>query len=76
MIPKNFFEGFGEEKQKEYEQEIRRRYGEASVKESADRWGRYTPEKEKIKTGRSYTSAGPSQHWSCQLGPSTARVAT
>jgi len=53
MSPKDFFEGFSEEKQKEYEQEIRRRYGEASVKESADRWGRYTPEqKEKIKTER------------------------
>ena len=51
MSPKDFFEGFSEEKQKEYEHEIRRRYGEASVKESADRWGRYTPEqKEKIKT--------------------------
>ena len=51
MSPQNFFEGLGEEKQQEYEQEIRRRYGEASVKEPADRWGRYTPEqKEKIKT--------------------------
>ncbi len=51
MSPQNFFEGLGGEKQHEYEQEIGRRCGEASVKESADRWGRYTPEqKQKIKT--------------------------
>ena len=37
MSSQNFFEGLGEEKQQEYEQEIRRRYGEASVKEPADR---------------------------------------
>ena len=50
MNQKNFFEGFSEEKQKEYEQEARQRYGDASVQESVDRWNRYTPEqKAKIK---------------------------
>jgi hypothetical protein len=50
MSQKSFFEGFSEEKQKEYEQEARQRYGDASVKESTDRWNRYTPEqKAKIK---------------------------
>jgi DNA-binding transcriptional MerR regulator len=50
MGQKSFFEGFTEEKQKQYEQQARQRYGDAEVKESTDRWNRYTPEqKEKIK---------------------------
>jgi hypothetical protein len=49
MSQKSFFEGF-DEKQAQYEQEARRRYGDASVQESMDRWNRYTPEqKAKIK---------------------------
>ena len=41
MSQKSFFEGFDENK---YEQEARQRYGDAEVKESTDRWNRYTPE--------------------------------
>lgn len=38
---KKMFEGFNAEKQKEYEQEAMRRYGEASVKETIQRWNSY-----------------------------------
>lgn len=44
------FQGFTEEKQKEYEQEAMRRYGEESVKQTTKRWNSYTEaEKEQIK---------------------------
>lgn len=47
MSQKSFFEGFDEKK---YEQQARQRYGDAEVKESTDRWNRYTPDqKAKIK---------------------------
>jgi MerR family transcriptional regulator, thiopeptide resistance regulator len=50
MSQKGLFEGFTEEKQKEYEQQARHRYGDAEVQESTERWNRYTQEKkEKIK---------------------------
>ena len=47
MEGKEFFEGFSEEKQKEYEAEARRRWGEKEVKESQRRWASYTPEKKR-----------------------------
>lgn len=44
------FQGFTEEKQKQYEQEAMRRYGEESVKQTTKRWNSYTEaEKEQIK---------------------------
>ena len=45
MNDKHLFEGFSEEKQKEYEEEIRQRYGEKDLKESQRRWKSYSPEK-------------------------------
>jgi len=45
MNDKNLFEGFSEEKQKEYEEEIRQRYGDKDLKESQKRWKSYSPEK-------------------------------
>ena len=45
MNDKDLFEGFSEEKQKEYEEEIRQRYGEQDLKESQRRWKNYSPEK-------------------------------
>lgn len=45
MDDKNLFEGFSEEKQKEYEDEIRERYGEKDLKESQRRWKSYSQEK-------------------------------
>jgi MerR family transcriptional regulator, thiopeptide resistance regulator len=45
MEGKDFFEGFSEEKQKQYEQEAERRWGEKEVKESQKRWASYTLEK-------------------------------
>lgn len=47
MNQKNLFEGFSDEKQKQYEQEIRQRYGDDSVKESNKRWNSYTPEQKR-----------------------------
>jgi len=50
MKQKDLFTGFTDEKQKEYGQEIRRCYGDDSVKESNKRWNSSTPaEKERIK---------------------------
>jgi DNA-binding transcriptional MerR regulator len=50
MSQKGLFEGFTEEKQKEYERQARHRYGDAEVQESTERWNRYPQEKkEKIK---------------------------
>jgi DNA-binding transcriptional MerR regulator len=45
MSDKDLFEGFSEEKQKEYEEEIRQRYGDEDLKESQRRWKSYSPEK-------------------------------
>jgi len=45
MNPKDLFEPFSEEKQKEYEEEIRQRYGEKELKVSQQRWGSYSAEK-------------------------------
>jgi DNA-binding transcriptional MerR regulator len=41
MEKREFFEGFSEEKQKEYEEEIRQRYGEVELKQSRQRWAGY-----------------------------------
>ena len=41
------FEGFSEEKQKEYEEEIRQRYGEEKLRESQQRWSSYSEEKKR-----------------------------
>ncbi|HEX7973339.1 MAG TPA: MerR family transcriptional regulator [Anaerolineales bacterium] len=49
MSKKQLFEGFSEEKQKQYEQEIRQRYGERAFEGTKD-WNSYsTVQKEKIK---------------------------
>jgi DNA-binding transcriptional MerR regulator len=49
MSEKQLFEGFSDEKQKEYEQEIRRRYGEKALEGVID-WNSYSPEqKTRIK---------------------------
>lgn len=47
MDDKQLFEGFSEEKQKEYEEEAIRRWGDKEVKESQKRWASYSPEKKK-----------------------------
>ena len=44
MNKKDFYKGFDEEKQKQYEQQARERWGDASVAESSKRWNSYTPE--------------------------------
>lgn len=47
---KTLFEGFSEEKQAQYEQEIRETYDMDKVRESVRRWGDYTPaQKAQIK---------------------------
>lgn len=43
MKNRQYFEGFSEEKQKQYEQEIRQRYGEKAFEGVRD-WNSYTPE--------------------------------
>jgi MerR family transcriptional regulator, thiopeptide resistance regulator len=45
MEQEELFEGFKEEKQKEYAEEIRRKYGKDATKESDERWASYSPEK-------------------------------
>lgn len=47
MDHKEFFEGFSEEKQKEYEEVIRQRYGEEQLSQSQKRWGSYSEEKKR-----------------------------
>ncbi len=47
MSQKQLFEEFSEEKQKEYEAEAQRRWGEKNVKESQKRWGSYSAEEKK-----------------------------
>jgi len=41
MEKREFYQGFSEEKQKEYEEEIRQRYGDKELKQSQQRWGSY-----------------------------------
>jgi DNA-binding transcriptional MerR regulator len=47
MDNKEFFEGFSDEKQKEYEEVIRQRYGVVQLNQSRQRWGSYTDEKKR-----------------------------
>ncbi len=47
MDDQQLFEGFSEEKQKQYEEEAARRWGRANVSESQKRWASYSPEKKK-----------------------------
>jgi DNA-binding transcriptional MerR regulator len=44
MAEGEFYRGFSEEKQQEYEEEIRRRYGDKELKQSRERWGSYGPQ--------------------------------
>ena len=46
MKKKEYFEGFSEEKQKEYEKEIRQKYGEKAFDGVTD-WNSYSPEQKK-----------------------------
>jgi DNA-binding transcriptional MerR regulator len=46
MKNKEYFEGFSEEKQKQYEEEIRQKYGEKAFEGVTD-WNSYTPEQKK-----------------------------
>jgi DNA-binding transcriptional MerR regulator len=46
MKPDEIFEPFNEEKQKEYEEEIRQRYGDKELKVSQQRWSSYSKEKQ------------------------------
>jgi MerR family transcriptional regulator, thiopeptide resistance regulator len=46
MKKKEYFEGFSEEKQKQYEEEIRQKYGEKAFDGVTD-WNSYTPEQKK-----------------------------
>ena len=50
MTEREFYQGFSEEKQREYEEEIRRRYGDKELKQSRQRWGSYsTQQKQAIQ---------------------------
>lgn len=50
MSKKKIFEGFSEEKQKQYEQQAMKEYGEDSVRQSIKLWNSYTEaQKEQIK---------------------------
>jgi MerR family transcriptional regulator, thiopeptide resistance regulator len=53
MSENEYYEGFSEEKQKEYAQEARQRYGEAAVQESENRWNRLTAEQKAAKQAES-----------------------
>lgn len=46
MSQKKIFEGFSEEKQKQYEQEAMRQWGEANVKESIQLWNSYSKQRQ------------------------------
>jgi DNA-binding transcriptional MerR regulator len=46
MSKKKIFEGFSEEKQKQYEQEALKQWGEASVKESLKLWNSYSKQQQ------------------------------
>jgi len=47
MEEKNLFEGFSEEKQKEYEKQVEQKYGDQYLNVSRQRWGSYSDEKKK-----------------------------
>ena len=47
MESKDLFVGFSEAQQKEYEEEIRQKYGDKELKESQRRWGSYSAEKKR-----------------------------
>jgi MerR family transcriptional regulator, thiopeptide resistance regulator len=47
MSDKEYYEGFSEEQQKEYEAEARTQWGSEKVDESMQRWAGYTPEQKK-----------------------------
>lgn len=47
MSQKEFYEGFNEEKQKKYREEIRHKYGEEPLGESERRWGSYSADEKK-----------------------------
>jgi DNA-binding transcriptional MerR regulator len=49
MNGNEYYEGFSEEKQREYSQEARQRYGEGVVAESERRWNRLTPEEQRTR---------------------------
>jgi DNA-binding transcriptional MerR regulator len=53
MSDNEYYEGFNEEKQKEYSQEARQRWGTAVVQESENRWNRLTPEQKAAKQAES-----------------------
>ena len=59
MSENEYYDGFSEEKQKEYSAEARRRYGEDVVQESENRWNRLTQEQKaaKIAEGDAFTRA-------------------
>jgi len=42
MAERDSYQGFSEEKQREYEEEIRQRYGDKELKQSQQRWGGYS----------------------------------
>jgi DNA-binding transcriptional MerR regulator len=44
MAERELYVGFSEEKQKEYEEEIRRRYGDTELVQSQQRWAGYGPQ--------------------------------
>ena len=44
MDAKDLFNGFSEEQQREYEEQVRQRWGEKELKESQRRWGGYSDE--------------------------------
>lgn len=47
MKNEEFFAGFSEEQQKQYEEEVRVRHGDGYLKVSQQRWGSYTEEKKR-----------------------------
>jgi DNA-binding transcriptional MerR regulator len=47
MDNKELFAGFSEEKQAEYEEQVRQRYGDRQLKESQRRWGSYSAEQKR-----------------------------
>jgi DNA-binding transcriptional MerR regulator len=53
MSQDEYYEGFSQEKQREYSQEARQRWGEAVVQGSENRWNRLTPEQKAAKQAES-----------------------
>ncbi len=52
MSKKEYYEGFSEEKQKEYEQYVRQRWGDEKVESSTRRWAALTDEEKKAYGAR------------------------